>query len=184
MLRRATILTALVAVLCMASGAMAGDRVVVKKIDLQLANIDTANYLDGAATLVNDSLTFYTSTFGVGIPWTQVVIRAMVVTADTVFEDDTLGVALQHKVGDETDTIWWTNCTMTKKKEATLNTTPGVATFRGYNDADSTVFDLYRFKVSLIVDIDSIRAHDQTGIVPLMAKYRFYAIFRQLGKVN
>lgn len=185
MIRRALIGAALVAVMFAASGASGqvfGGTAVVKKIAMDMKFIDTANYLDGAAALVNDSLIFYSQTFGVSKDWTRCVARLLVVSGDTVFAADTIGFAIQSKMDTPYDSTWWTLATMTKKSEATIHSAPGTSTIRAYSDADTVgVADLYRIKLAIMAAQDSTRKHDQTGILPLNAKYLIYLLFNLRG---
>lgn len=181
---------ALCAVLFAASGVGAegdiGDGVFTYTAIIQPGTVDTINHISGdVATKVDDSLTFYSKAFRVPVAWTVVKTRLVRIVADTVFDADTIGYAIQSKLAHENDSIWSELAVMTKLKENTLwNLAGGYAgrTLRAYDDADSVrAGDYFRVRLELIAEEDSIRAHDQTGKLPLNAKYGVYFLFKQRG---
>lgn len=183
-MRRILIALALLVVLPWASGNASDPNggLFVKKVPINLFRIDTANYLDGAAALVNDSLSFYSQPFGISKDWTAGRIELFLVSADTVFAADTIGLQLQTKNDTQYDTSWSPVGSMTKKAEGTIMSVPLTSVLRTYNDADSVfIADLYRIKLTIVAEEDSIRGHDQTGILPLNAQYLVYCIFRHRG---
>jgi hypothetical protein len=192
MTRRATILTALVAVLVMASGAMGqswrvrtgthNDGFVVKKITFEPGSIDTANYLDGEAALVNDSLIFTSPAFTIKQPWTVCQGRLFYETQDTVSVLDSIGYILQSKFENQYDSTWWTLATCAKADEDLINTNPSTADLKVYWDADSLgVGDYYRIQVALMAEEAQWRAEDVSGIIQFNAKYHWYLMFVHKG---
>jgi hypothetical protein len=186
MTRRALIGLALVAVLFAASGAIGGDGFLTKVITFAPGTIDTANYLDGAATKVNDSLIFYSEPFTVGTNWTVCKARLFYQTVDTISTIDTIGYAIESKFGSRFDSTWWKIGGVAKAEEDVINTTPLSMTSTTWFDADSIgIGDLFRVKFALIAEETEWRAADTSstlnGLIPFNAKYLLYLMFVHKG---
>ena len=196
---RTLILAALVAVLCMASGAMAGGQweverlraingCLIEQITFTPGNIDTANHIgvDIAAT-VNDSLIFNSPIWTVAQPWTVAWGRVFSVTADTLSTIDSLAYDLQWKFESDYDSTWGTVAKVVVFDEDLMNTNPGTADMKAYFDADSVwAGDQFRLRVSLVAGGttgtgDDWRAKDVSGILQFNAVYRWYFMFVHKG---
>jgi hypothetical protein len=174
---------ALVAVLCcMASGAVAGDGYFQKVITFTPGTIDTASYLDGADDTVNDSLIFYSPTFGVTQAWTVCKARLFYKTVDTTSTIDTIGYEIQSKFDSPYDSTWWKIGGVAKKEEDVMNTKADSMTSTTYFDADTMgIGNLFRVKFALIAEEaewrDVAAAGPGGGLLPLNAIYILYLMF-------
>jgi len=194
MFRRTLILTAL-ALVVMASGATGqtwkshttakADGFLVQEITFTPGSIDTANYLDGAAAFVNDSLIFTSPAFAVKQAWTTMSGRAFYQTQDTVSIIDSLGYLLQSKFESPYDSTWWTIATCAKFDEDQMNTVPASADIKAFWDADSIgVGDYFRLQVALVSSVagsSNWRGEDVSGVIPFNAVYRWYLMFVHKG---
>lgn len=191
---RALTLLALTAMLVVAFGAMpqavwGGDGFSTRVVTFAPGSVDTVNFLDGAAAVVNDSLIFYSDPFTVNEPWTVCKMRLFAETADTVSTIDTIGYAIQSKFGSRFDSTWWTIGTNAKAEEDKINTTPVSMTSTAWFDADSVgIGDLFRIKFALVATQAEWRLADQRGVgaakngtIKFNAKYVLYMIFVHKG---
>lgn len=183
---RALILLALIAVCFAASGAMAGDGYFQKVITFTPGTIDTAGYLDGAAALVNDSLIFYSASFGVTQAWTVCKMRLFYKTADTTSTIDTIGYEIQSKFDSPYDSTWWKIGGIAKQEEDVINTSPGITSSTTWFDADSVgIGNLFRVKFALVAtqaewrDVDA--SNTGVGKLNLNAVYILYMVFFHKG---
>jgi hypothetical protein len=168
MQRRATILTALVAVLVMASGAMAGDKFFVKTTNLSFpANIDSSVFCDTATS----------RTFGVDREYSEIVGKIYRVTVDTIFDKDSVSFSLEAKVDDDYDSTWYTIWATAAPLED--DNVGGVQTTINVQMADSSasIWNEFRWNFIFHCDDDSTGDHGATFDWP--AEYRAKAIFRK-----
>jgi hypothetical protein len=178
---------ALAAVLCcMASGAIAGDGYFQKVITFTPGTIDTASYLDGADDTANDSLIFYSPTFGVSTPWTVCKARLFYKTVDTTSTIDTIGYEIQSKFDSPYDSTWWKIGGIAKAEEDVINTTPLSMTSTTYFDVDTVgIGNLFRVKFAIVAEEAEWRAVAASGpgagLLPLNAVYILYMIFVDKG---
>lgn len=187
MTRRALSMLALVAVLCMASGAMGGDGFFTKVITFTPGTVDTADYLEGVLETVNDSLIFYSPTFGVVTPWTVCKMRLFYKTVDTTSTIDTIGYEVQSKFDSPYDSTWWKIGGIAKQEEDVINTSPGIVSSTTWFDADSVgIGNLFRVKFALIAeqaewrDVETSNTGD--GKLNLNAVYILYMMFVHKGQ--
>jgi hypothetical protein len=189
MARRATILTALVLCVCMASGAMAGDQAVIKKVTITPSAFDTASYVSGdVANKVNDSLWFNSPTFGMSKDVTAIVgkvLQTTFATGRTGVLSDTARFFLQTKVDHDSMTEWYTLWSSTLFPRNSFDTLDGWASLANAtitvdtDSAETSLFDLYRVRMLWVVEEDTLRALDVSGIVTTPFTFLGYVIFRE-----
>lgn len=183
-MRRILLIAALLVLGTMVSGAYAKEGLTVKRVLFPPVVLDTNDHLDGAAALINDSITLYSAPFSVEGSWTRCLMRMLLKTADTLMTMDTITAVLQSKTDSPYDTLWWPIATIAKKAEGTIMSAPATSNVRAYNDADSIgVADLYRIKMTICAEEDSNRVHAEAGggFLIRSAAYEFYLIFQNRG---
>lgn len=183
-MRRTLMLTALLVTLGWASGYADDFGMTVKKVTFPPVNLDTNQYLDGAAAKINDSISIYSSPFSVEGSWTRCLMRLVQGASDTLMTHDTISVVLQSKTDSPYDTLWWTIATIAKKAEGTIMSAPATSNARAYNDADSIgVGDLFRIKLIVAAAQDSNRIHAVAGggFLKRSAIYQVYLLFQNRG---
>jgi len=173
---RTAIIMAMLVMLGLSSGAMAGE---VRKVAIELpAAVDTSLYLTSGTALVDDTLgPFSSASFGLTTDWTELVARIFQTSPDSIFAKDSFFIALDTKADDIYDSVW--NRLAVTPLTAVADMGAGESIFLSI-DADSTLHqgDLFRYQFYWIVDIDSIRAHGAAGILAPNMAFRAHTMPR------
>lgn len=179
-MRRMTIITALFLALGVSSGAWGKDDG-ARLIPIDLFRIDTANFVStDVADKVNDSILFTSITFGVPADASDIIIRLLRTTADTVMDGggDSIAYDIQTKYDHSYDSTWMRIGGSTKCAESAVNTLGGSTRIVVPVDSLKSFGDVARLRLYYITEEDSLRAHDATGLVPLNAKYAALVRFK------
>jgi hypothetical protein len=112
------------------------------------------------------------------------VLQTTFATGRTGVLSDTARFFLQTKVDHDSMTEWYTLWTSTKWAMASFDSAAGWARLADASisvpsDSSSSFYDLYRVRMDWIVEEDSLRAEDASGIVSPYFRFTAYLIFRE-----
>jgi len=165
---RAMLVWAMLAVLGLSSGALAGDGAVTREMDLYFkVDIDSSQYRDTAIS----------ETFGTGDhAFTEIIGKIYRVTADSIFDADSVNCVLQTKCDDALDSTWYTIFATDFFEDGSGDDPGGQLVEVQMADSSASVFDLYRWLFIFSADDDSTGDHGAT--FDWNSKYRAYLKFR------
>lgn len=151
-----------------------------ERVTFTMSQIDTADYVSlDVANKVNDSIGPFTAEFNIPQDASDIVIRLLRTTADTVFAKDSIVADFQTKFASNYDSAWFRVGASTKCAESVLNTAGGSARIFVPADSVRSFGEVGRLRFWIVVEEDTIRAHDQTGLIPLNASYQAEIKFKR-----
>lgn len=180
-MRRRTLILALLIALGVSSGAFG--QPLSRVIPIDLHDIDTADFVSGdVATKVNDSILFTTMSFGIPANTSRIITRLVRVTPDTVMDGggDSVLYDIQTKFDNTYDSTWMRVGGSVLVAESAINTTGGSPRVIVPVDSLGSFGDIARVRFWYVTEEDSLRAHDQTGTVPLNGTYKLLVNFKPL----